>query len=178
MFVGLFQFTVIDEALLAQPSSPIDDAMLVNMTIIGSVLLLIVGVVFIVRSFTRSIFKIKHAFDLTVLSIMVPKEKKSEGSSNASQEERLEQVREEIGITETIFATVAGLRAQRGIHKWFKGRNDHFSFEMVVHNNLINFYVAVPHKLKGFLEQQINAQYPYAHIETMVDYNILWGPIL
>lgn len=144
-----------------------------NMSIFAVLLLLVIAIIFIIRSVTRSAFKIKYAFDRTVLHIMVPKEKKSEGANqNSNNEERLDQVKEEIGITETVFATIAGLKAERGVYRWFKGRNDHFSFEMVVHDGLINFYVAVPHKLRGFIEQQINAQYPYAQIEEIPDYNI------
>ncbi len=143
-----------------------------TLAIFGSLLLLGVGVFFIVRSFTKTAYKVRHAFDRTVLHILVPKEKKSEGAGNSSQEERLDQIKEEIGITETLFATIAGLKAERGIWRWFKGRNDHISFEIVTHNNMINFYVGVPRRIKAFIEQQINAQYPYAHIEEITDYNI------
>ncbi|PIZ96301.1 MAG: hypothetical protein COX80_01835 [Candidatus Magasanikbacteria bacterium CG_4_10_14_0_2_um_filter_33_14] len=145
---------------------------ILNIIIIGSIILLVVGSIFIVRSILRSIYKVQHTFDNTLLHIMVPKEKKSEGAQNNQQEDRLEQIKEEIGLTETIFATIASQKAQKGIIRWFKGRNDNFSFEIVVHNSLINFYVSVPIRQKGFLEQQINAQYPYAHIEEITDYNI------
>ncbi len=140
--------------------------------IIGSLLLLAISIFFIIRSFTKSTYKVKHAFDRTVLHIMVPKEKKSEGAGNSNQEERLDQIKEEIGITETIFSTIAGFKAERGIWRWFRGRNDHISFEIVIHDNLINFYVGTPHRIKKFIEQQINAQYPFAHIEEITDYNI------
>lgn len=165
----VLQFITVNDGL--NTTTSISNTFL-NVTIIGSVILLIIGIIFIVRSILRSIYKVKHTFDNTLLHIMVPKEKKSEGSQNNQQEDRLEQVKEEIGLTETIFATLASQKAQKGILRWFKGRNDSFSFEIVAHNNLINFYVSVPIKLKGFLEQQINAQYPYAHIEEITDYNI------
>ncbi|MBT3539464.1 type IV secretory system conjugative DNA transfer family protein [Candidatus Parcubacteria bacterium] len=171
MLTFLFQFTIVpDSSTQVTPFFSTD--MILNLTIFGSIILLAVGVFFITRSITRSVFKMKHAFDRTLLHILVPKEKKSEGASNASQEERLDQIREEIGITETLFSSIAALKAERGFHRLFRGRNDHISFEIVVHNNLIHFYVAVPHKVKGFIEQQINAQYPYAHIEEISDYNI------
>ncbi|MBI2990434.1 MAG: type IV secretory system conjugative DNA transfer family protein [Candidatus Magasanikbacteria bacterium] len=140
------------------------------------VILAIGSLSYLVSIFTRNIFKIAGAFDRVVLQIQVPKERKSEGTGqNPQQEDRLEHIKEEIGITETLFATIAGLRAERGVLSWFRGRSDHLSFELVVHNSLIYFYVAVPHKLRNFLEQQIHAQYPYAHIEEMSDYNI-FGP--
>ncbi len=129
-------------------------------------------IIFIVRNVLHSIQKIQKAFDRVVIHVLVPKERKSEGTSNNSQDDRLEHIKEEIGITETFFSTLAGLKPEHGIKAWMRGRNDHISFEVVVHNNLINFYVGVPQKLKPFIEQQINAQYPYAHIEEITDYNI------
>lgn len=171
MALFLIQFMGVPQEALA-PSfwdTPIFTSFIIGVAILFAV----AGLSQIVRIFTRSIFKIAHAFDRTVIHILVPKEKKTEGTNQGQQhEERLEQIKEEIGITETLFATIAGLKAERGFKQFFRGRKDHISFELVVHNHLINFYVAVPHKLKPFLEQQINAQYPYAQIEEITDYNI------
>lgn len=144
-----------------------------------SVLLLIIGsfigvaaFLFILRVFLQHVLRPAKAFDRVLMRVMVPKERKSEGAGQASQEDRLEHIKEEIGITETFFSTIAGLRAERGLSAWLKGRNDHLAFELVVHNSLIYFYVAVPHRLKNFIEQQIHAQYPYAQIDIITDYNI------
>ena len=139
--------------------------------------LVTIGILAVVALFLRSIVHVKSraekAFNRVVLQILVPKERKSEGQGGqVGQEDRLEHIKEEIGITETFFAAIAGLRAQRGIKKWLFGRDDHFSFEMVSHNNLIYFYIDIPKKLQQFVEQQIHAQYPYAEIETMTDYNL------
>ncbi len=141
------------------------------LSMIGLSIIAVIAIVVIVRKVLHSLHHIQHAFDRVVLHILVPKERKSEGATTA-QDDRLEQVKEEIGITETFFSTLAGLKPEHGLKAWFTGRNDHISFEIVSHNNLINFYVAVPQKLKPFIEQQINAQYPYAHIEEITDYNI------
>lgn len=148
------------------------DLPIFTLVVIGLVLIVTLTIIFILRSVLHSVQKIQKAFDRVVIHILVPKERKSEGTSNNSQDDRLEQVKEEIGITETFFSTLAGLKPEHGLGAWFKGRNDHISFEIVAHNNLINFYIAVPQKLKPFIEQQINAQYPYAHIEEITDYNI------
>ena len=43
---------------------------------------------------------------------------------------------------------------------------------MVMHEGLIHFYVAMPEKLRGFVEEQIHANYPHADIEEAEDYNI------
>ncbi|MBI4993118.1 MAG: DUF87 domain-containing protein, partial [Candidatus Magasanikbacteria bacterium] len=133
----------------------------------------IASVLFILRAVFHFKLKESKAFDQVVLQILVPKERKSEGQGGqVGQDDRLEQIREEIAITETFFSSLAGLRAQRGIMNWIRGRADNFSFEIVSHKNLINFYVAVPRKLQPFIEQQLHSQYPYAQIEEMTDYNI------
>ncbi|MFA5211131.1 MAG: type IV secretory system conjugative DNA transfer family protein [Patescibacteria group bacterium] len=140
--------------------------------LVGVSVFFILFVLFIIKKILNKKHRLKKAFNRTLIHILVPKEKKSEGAGNTSQEDRLEQVKEEIGITETIFSSLAGLRAESGFKKIFRGRDDHIAFEIVVHNNLINFYIAVPNDLKAFIEQQVNAQYPYAHIEEITDYNI------
>lgn len=132
-----------------------------------------IAVLFLLRAVLRSQTRSSKAFNRVVLLVMVPKEKKSEGQGGqVGQEDRLDQIKEEIGITETFFASVAGLRAQRGIINWLRGRNDHFAFEMVVHKQLIHFYIDVPIRMRSFMEQQIQAQFPNAQIEEMTDYNI------
>ncbi len=137
------------------------------------VIFLIAGLIFILRAIFQFQDKSQKAFNRVVLQISVPKERKSEGQGGKVEDgDRLERVKEEIGITETFFATIAGLKAQRGIFNWFQGRTDHFSFELVTENGLIYFYIDIPIKMKGFITQQVHAQYPYAHIEEMTDYNI------
>jgi hypothetical protein len=133
----------------------------------------IVGTLFLLRAIARTKSRADKAFNRVVLQVLVPKERKSEGSGGqAGTEDRLEQVKEEIGMTETFFASIAGLRAQKGLGAWFSGRNDHISLEIVSHNNLIYFYIDIPKKYKSFIEQQLHAQHPHAEIEEMTDYNI------
>ena len=131
------------------------------------------GIVFIIRSILHSQSREDKTFHRVVLQILVPKERKSEGQGGqVGVDDRLEHIKEEIGIAETFFSGVAGLKAQRGFMRWLTGRDDHFSFEIVVHNGLISFYVDTTQKMRGFIEQQIHAQYPYAQIDEITDYNI------
>lgn len=172
MITLLLQFTVTDSASAFGPQNSVLNSNLLFGIFVGIIILVALFVaLFITKTILTHVFKTKKAFDRILIRVMVPKEKKSEGSGT-SNEDRLEQIKEEIGITEALFATVAGLKAERGIMSWLKGRNDHLSFELVVHNSLIYFYIAVPHRLQNFLEQQIHAQYPYAQIDVMTDYNI------
>ncbi len=87
-------------------------------------------------------------------------------------EVNLNETREEIAVAETVFSAIAGLKRESGVWAWLHGRNDHVSFEIVVKDSKISFYVAVPDKIKGFVEQQIHAQYPHAEITEEPDYNI------
>jgi len=134
---------------------------------------LITAVLFMLRAFFRTELREVKAFERIVLQILVPKERKSEGQGGqGSQDDRLEQIREEIGLTETIFASLAGMRAQRGFTRWLLGRNDSISFEIIAHKGLITFYIAIQKQSRAFIEQQIHSQYPHAEIEEMTDYNI------
>ncbi len=110
------------------------------------------------------------SFDKVVLLVTVPKEslKAEEQNKTAS----IEKVREDIAIAESLFSAVGGLKAEKGFKAWLSGRSDEFSFEIVAHNGLISFYVAAPKRLQNFIEQQIHAQFPYAQIEEVQDYNI------
>ena len=171
----MFQFFTATQqpTLNANTGNLLNDPIIFLFLIIAMGVLLVTGVLFMLRAIFRTQLREVKAFERIVLQILVPKERKSEGQGGqGSQEDRLEQVREEIGLTETIFASLAGMKAQRGFTRWLLGRNDSTSFEMIAHNSLITFYVAIPKRAKPFMEQQIHAQYPHAQIEEMTDYNI------
>lgn len=136
-------------------------------------ILLIAGGLFVLRAILHQSHRRAKVFDRLVLQILVPKERKVEGPSGGrAEQERIEQIREEIAITETFFSTIAGLKAQRGLMHWLRGRTDYVAFEIVAYNGLIYFYADVPRRMRTMVEEQIHAQYPHAHIEEMTDYNM------
>src|SRR3989338_1576709 len=135
-------------------------------------LALLISFLYILRAIFTAKGRESKAFHKTVLLIKVPKEKKGEKPESMSAETNLNQIREEVEVAETLFSAVAGLKRERGFMAWLKGRNDHVSFEIIVKDSKISFYVAMPDKIKGFLEQQIHAQYPHAEITEEPDYNI------
>lgn len=168
----VFQFIMQDQRIYDQ-TGLMENPVILGIFLVSLIGFVILGILYIIRAFFRFQSRQAKAFNRIVMQIMVPKERKSEGQGGqVGQDDRLEQIREEIGITETFFSTIAGLRAARGIRNWMIGRSDHFSFEIVVHNQLIYFYVDVPIKMKQFFEQQIHAQFPQAQIDEMTDYNI------
>ena len=135
-------------------------------------LVLFVSFLFILKSIFTAKGRESKAFHKTVLLIKVPKEKKGEKPDSTSAEANLNDTREEVAVAETLFSAIAGLKRESGFMAWLRGRNDHVSFEIVVKDSKISFYVAMPDKIKGFLEQQIHAQYPHAEITEEPDYNI------
>ncbi len=134
---------------------------------------LLIGLLFLARAIFQARNHQGKAFHRTIILIKVPKEKKSDSTQNQSgNEQNITQTREYIAIADTMFSSIAGLKADKGFSKWFFGRNDHLSFEIVVKDAKISFYVAIPDKWKDFVEQQIHAQYPHAEISIETDYNL------
>jgi hypothetical protein len=104
-----------------------------------------------------------------VLLVQVPKEIYG---GEEKKEVTKEMIWEKISQAEDLFAALGGLRVPKGWRTFFWGREDHLSFEIVSHQNVISFYLAVPQYLRQYLEQQIQAQYPHAQIIEVEDYNI------
>lgn len=134
---------------------------------------LLIGLIFLARAIFQATNHQGKAFHRTILLIKVPKEKKSDSTQNQSgNEQNITQTREYIAIADTMFSSIAGLKGDKGFSKWFFGRNDHLSFEIVVKDAKISFYVAIPDRWREFVEQQIHAQYPHAEISVETDYNL------
>ncbi len=130
--------------------------------------LFIVALLLILRKFIKNAVEQSKYFDHCIYLIRLPKEKPGDKEKEINAQE----LREDIARGETIFSSIGGLRAQRGIRAWLFGRNDHFSFEMVASRRKIAFYAAAPRAMSRYLEQQVNAHYPEAVIEEVDDYNV------
>jgi len=107
-------------------------------------------------------------FSHTIFLVRLPKER----PEDKQREFTVQSLREEIAKGETVFSSIGGLKAQRGLKAWLFGRNDHFSFEIVANNKKIAFYAVAPKEYSRYLEQQIHAHYPEAVIEEIDDYNM------
>lgn len=147
----------------ATPEGNLLIAVLAFLLVMGILVALLLAARFFYRRFLIN----KSYFDHQIFLIKLPKEK----PEDEKQTDSLQQMREEIAKGETIFASIGGLRAQRGILAWWAGRQDHFAFEIVASRNKIAFYAVAPRALSRYLEQQINAHYPEAVIEEIEDYN-------
>ncbi len=100
--------------------------------------------------------------------VKLPKER----PGDRDRDETVQDIQEDIAIAETIFASIGGLRSERGFRAWLYGREDHFSFEIVASEKLISFYVLASQSQARYLQQQIQAHYPDALMEEVDDYNI------
>lgn len=120
------------------------------------------------RKILKKIALRSNYFDHQVFLVKLPKEKPGDNQ----QADSVQNIKEEIAKGETIFASIGGLKAQRGIAARLLGRNDHFSFELVANKGRIAFFMVSPKNMSRYLEQQIHAYYPEASIEEIEDYNV------
>ncbi len=147
------------------------DPLVASLMILGAIAVLIWLALLILRKFLQRSTRMRSSLAQKVLLISVPKEsfKKPVSRNQASPAASLQ---EEVGVAESLFAVLGGLRAQRGLKAWLLGRSDHFSAEIILKSGKIYFYLSIPDYLRETLEQQIHASYPHCLIEEVEDYNI------
>lgn len=136
--------------------------------IIALFVVFIIAAAFVLVKIFKNYINKNRYFDNRVFLIKLPKEKPEDNQKEFNSQQLIE----EISKGETIFASIGGLRAQRGLKASLFGRDDHFSFEVVAMANKIAFYVVTPAKDARYIEQQIHANYPEAVIEEVEDYNV------
>ncbi len=122
----------------------------------------------IARRIVKAIWQKTAYHSHMVYLVRLPKDK----PGDEKKESTIQELKEDIGKGETIFAAIGGLRAQRGIRAWWRGRDDHYSFEIVASKKKIAWYIVAPRAAARYLEQQVHAYYPDAVIEEVRDYNI------
>ena len=103
------------------------------------------------------------------LKILLPKFNSEE---EAKAREQQQTTKEKIGVAETLFAALGGLRPHHGFKAWLLGHHDILALEIVAMDKLVTFYATVPRKHQEFFEQQVQAQWSSAYIEAVPDYNI------
>ena len=141
-----------------------------NLIYITSGLISLVILIFFLRYLIRLKNKFTNVHNFAVLLLTVPKQQMKEEEENQMREGYIQKL---ISSAETLFANLGGMKAQRGPKAFFKGRDDHFSFEIVAdREGLISFYAVVPRSMQQYAEQQLQAQYPEIQIEEQPDYNI------
>lgn len=158
------------------PSVPggIFDVSSLNLTLILTwvvVALVLIGAAwFAVRMLRANLRRQAATFKAVTLLITIPKfqggEKEGQGAPTK------ERVQEAIAASESLFATLGGVKSEHGFHSWLHGRSDEMAFEIVFQKKVILFYVTVPKSQQTFVEQSISASWSDASIEPVEDYNI------
>jgi hypothetical protein len=113
----------------------------------------------------------KRMLSMTFLKIRIPKldskeDKEKDSDSMGAQRD----FKESLGVMKQLFDSLAALEESKWI-KWFIGQ-EFLSFEYVIQDNLIDFYVVVPRPLIKVIEKQVTAFYPNCYIEERPDYNL------
>lgn len=145
------------------------DIILILGYIFGSIFLIWLAIFFIRRMLMKHA-EYAESFKKVILVITVPKGEKADQSQ---ERDSIDQVREKISVANTFFATLGGMKAQKGWCAFWFGRNDNFSLEIVADKEqLVTFYAAVPRYLHRYFEQQLHAQFKDAQIHEADDYNI------
>lgn len=137
----------------------------------GLVLLLLVSIIIVfVRRSMHHHWAVRSGGDrLVSLRVTIPKFRTEEQAREQAVQQKVQEV---IAIAETFYAAMGGLKPERGLKAWWRGRMDLVSLEIVAHEKLVTFYVTMPKSNRQFLEQQLHAQYSDAAIEEAGDYNI------
>lgn len=126
--------------------------------------------VILIRQYLIAQSHLRGGEDSTVtLLITIPRFRNQE---DAKQHDAVAAVKEQIGVAESLYAAIGGLKPHHGFTTWFLGRSDAVALEMVAHEKLISFYVTVPKGQREFVEQQLHAQWSDAQFEEVTDYNI------
>jgi len=73
---------------------------------------------------------------------------------------------------EQMFASLQGLLTMPNNGLFKSAKRERLSFEIAVLKRRIGFYVWVPDYLKGYVEEQIYAQYPMVQISEVEDYSV------
>lgn len=117
--------------------------------------------------FLRRAGAYKQIFTKKIFLVTLPKEALSDESSNKRE------IKEWLSPSELFLDNIGGLRVKPSFKRFFFGREDNFSFEIVrAKDGLISFYIISPELYASYLEQQIHAQFPTAQVELVPDYNI------
>lgn len=169
--MSIFQFGVLEPTTTAaEPIASSNISFLLPVGIGLGILLVLALAMYIGLRIMRSRLAFgARAFEKVVLLVTLPKFRREEETQSGGGKE---QVQEAISAAETFFSAIGGLKAEGGFMKWLYGRGDEFSFEIVMDDGLIKFFVAVPKDMQDLLTQQLSSSYTDAAIEVVEDYNI------
>jgi len=134
--------------------------------ILGLALLVVLGLWFVRIQATR-----QRCLSMTFLKIKIPKKESKEDKEVDSQSMGANtNFQESIGVMKQFFESLYALEDSKWIPR-LKGQ-EFLSFEYVVQDNTIDFYIVTPRNLVKLLEKQITSYYPDTYVEEVDDYNL------
>ncbi len=139
-------------------------------------LLVLVSLLFIfVSRFTKTTKALLRA-DYKLFLVLLPRElpKKADQQPVEGGAAETEQFKSMLNQAEHFIAAIGGLPVKNSFLDKLLGkyRHEKISFEIVVKDGIISFYVAIPNNLVNYLLQQIRASYKNVELEEVDDYNI------
>ncbi len=112
-----------------------------------------------------------RSLNLVFLRIQMPKkESKEDMEQEQASFSSGKDFKEILGVAAHMFDSLHSIYT-KSLKHYFTGQ-DFLSFEYVVINNQIYFYVLVPRELASLVEKQITGFYPDCYLDKVEDYNI------
>lgn len=137
---------------------------------LGYILLLFLGVYFWMK-YLRKSANLNRELDMVFLRIFIPKkESKQDKEESGEQFSSGQDFKEVVGLMSHLFDSLYSIYSGSFKNK-FTGQ-DCLSFEYVVLDKKVNFFIVAPKGLAYLVEEQITGIYPDCFIEKVQDYNI------
>ncbi|PKL72511.1 hypothetical protein CVV26_01320 [Candidatus Kuenenbacteria bacterium HGW-Kuenenbacteria-1] len=130
-------------------------------------LIFIVSLFFLIRKIFINFQNFWRIFDRVTLLITVPKE-----AGKKEKDEGEKKIIDQLSPMEIFYSNLSGLKTGLKWKNFLFGQDNWIAFEIICHQGLIKFYITTPREHQTFIEQQIHAQFPMAHIDETTDYNI------
>lgn len=165
------------QSVTSQGQSLIDNQLVVMLLTFAVVVVLLIIAVYVIRLFLLRHFRKIFSFRRTIFQVLMPKEPEAQ----ASKEEAIQKkdIKEVIAEAEGLYAALVGIGHPRTwdyfwyrVKKFWTGKHNHLTLEIIAHEGKIVFYVITPKNLSQYVEKQIHAIYNTAQIEEVADYNI------
>ena len=106
---------------------------------------------------------------LKMVQVMIQLPPSSEDKEVGSRDIR-DVTDESISQAQTMYDIIAST-ATKGFHSRIYGQR-HISFEIIAHDGLVHYYVAVPFLLLDNIKQAVIAAYPTARLEEVAEINV------
>ncbi len=139
---------------------------LLGATIFFIFILLIAAALVVAYFWYKKQRKYQRAANWTMLLVSVPKEQ----THTKDDQQRPQDWRETLSVAEQMFASFASLYSHKTMENIFG--QQHLSFEIVVKNNEIMFFVGCPKTSQELIEKTVYAFYPAAIIEESKEFRI------